>query len=186
MIKTKKELREYLEADKIALGICLKKPRLFRDELWKYQRLYRKTEYYWNNRNKSIIHKAMAILMMLYYKKKSRERCCEIPINCIGKGLAIWHGYNIIINDTVKIGENFGISANTNIGQAHGKTPIIGDNVTMCLGSCVLGGIRICDNVTIGAKSLVLKDVTDEYVTIGGVPAKILKHHDKSKSLIKG
>ena len=32
MIKTKKELREYLEADKIALGICLKKPRLFRDE----------------------------------------------------------------------------------------------------------------------------------------------------------
>ena len=56
----------------------------------------------------------------------------------------------------------------------------------MCLGSCVLGGIRICDNVTIGAKSLVLKDVTDEYVTVGGVPAKILKHHDKSKSLIKG
>ena len=48
MIKTKKELREYLEADKIALGICLKKPRLFRDGLWKYQRLYRKTEYYWN------------------------------------------------------------------------------------------------------------------------------------------
>lgn len=186
MIKTKKELREYLEADKIALGICLKKPRLFRDELWKFQRLYRKTEYYWNNRNRSMIHRIIATFMMLYYRKKSRQRCCEIPINCIGKGLAIWHGYNIIINDTAKIGEFFGISANTNVGQAHGVAPIIGDNVTMCMGSCVLGGIRICNNVTIGAKALVLKNVNEEYVTVGGIPAKILRHHEKSKPLIRG
>lgn len=175
MIITKQELHEFLEADKKALGITWKKPRLFRDDIWKFQRLYRKTEFYWNNRNKNIYYRIVAIFLKLLYKRSCKLRCCEIPINCIGKGLVIWHGYNIIINDTAVIGENFGISANTCVGQSHGKTPSIGDNVTMCIGSCVLGGVKICNNVTIGASALVLNDVDDEYVTMGGAACKDTK-----------
>lgn len=186
MINTKQELYEFLEADKKALGITWRKPRLFRDDIWKFQRLYRKAEFYWNNRDKSLYYRIKAILLMALYKQRCKNRCCEIPINCIGKGLVIWHGYNIIINDTAKIGDNFGISAQTCVGQRHGKTPIIGNNVTMCIGSRVLGGVRICDNVTIGASALVLNDVENEYVTVGGQPARILKHHNSSKALIRG
>ena len=75
---------------------------------------------------------------------------------------------------------NFGISANCNVGHAHNNVPIIGDNVTMSLGSQVLGGIHICNNVTIGAKALVLTDIDTEYCTVGGVPAKILTIHTPS------
>lgn len=104
----------------------------------------------------------------------------------IGPGLCIWHGFNIIINPTASIGKNFGISANCNVGHAHNKVPTIGDNVTMSFGSKVLGGIHICNNVTIGAAALVLKDITTEYCTVGGIPAKILSIKDSSKPLIRG
>ena len=64
--------------------------------------------------------------------------------------------------------------------------PIIGDNVTMTFGSKVLGGIKICNNVTIGAGALVLKDITTEFCTVGGVPAKILSVKDKNEPLLRG
>ena len=51
MIRTKKDLRYYLSADKIALGISRKYPRLIGDDIWKFEILLRKTEY-WANRKK--------------------------------------------------------------------------------------------------------------------------------------
>ena len=37
MISSKKELREYLKADKESLGIQRKRPKLFRDEIWRFE-----------------------------------------------------------------------------------------------------------------------------------------------------
>lgn len=48
MITNKKELMEYLEADRIALGITRKRPPIFGQEVWKYERALRKVEYYQN------------------------------------------------------------------------------------------------------------------------------------------
>lgn len=187
MIVTREDLYEYLEADKRALKINLSRPRLFKDRIWKYERLLRFTEYYTNNINKSIFHRLLAY----YYKYRWRKECFklgnEIPLNVIGKGLVIWHGRNIIINKKAKIGENFGISAGCVVGQAHGLVPVIGNNVSLTIGSKVLGGISICDNVTVGASSLVLKSITEEYVTVGGIPAKILSRKDPNKGpIIRG
>ncbi len=50
MIYTKDDLKQYLEKDKFALKINRKKPKLFGDEIWKYQIALRKLEYYTNNR----------------------------------------------------------------------------------------------------------------------------------------
>ena len=42
MISSKKELREYLKADKESLGIQRKRPKLFRDEIWRFEIALRK------------------------------------------------------------------------------------------------------------------------------------------------
>lgn len=51
--------------------------------------------------------------------------------------------------------------------------PIIGNNVYIATGAKILGPIKIGNNVTIGANSVVIKDVPDNMV-VAGVPAKII------------
>ena len=46
--------------------------------------------------------------------------------------------------------------------------------------STILGGINIGNNVTIGAKTLVLKDIPSNSIVIGN-PAKITKKTKKTK-----
>lgn len=186
MINNISDLFFYLQCDRDALGISRKFPSIFGDDIWKMEIHLRITEYLYNTKGNNIFKKAIARFIKYKYKRRCIKRCCEIPINCIGPGLCIWHGFNIIINPQAIIGKNFGISANCNIGHAHNKVPIIGDNVTMTFGSKVLGGIKICNNVTIGAGSLVLKDITTEFCTVGGVPAKILSIKDKNEPLLRG
>lgn len=41
-------------------------------------------------------------------------------------------------------------------------------------GAKVVGGVRVGNNVTIGANAVVTKDIPDNSV-VGGVPAKIIK-----------
>lgn len=49
MISSRKDLKEYLFADKKQLGITRRFPRPFTDEIWKYEITLRKYEY-WMNR----------------------------------------------------------------------------------------------------------------------------------------
>jgi serine O-acetyltransferase len=53
MINSKEDLKRYLAADKIALNIKRRRPRLLGDAIWKYQIALRKYEYYLNTHNKS-------------------------------------------------------------------------------------------------------------------------------------
>lgn len=52
MIKTKKDLKEYMEADRKQLGVNRKYPRPFTDEIWRYEIYLRKYEYYLNTQKK--------------------------------------------------------------------------------------------------------------------------------------
>ena len=49
MIKTKINLKYFLECDRIALGEKAKKPSIFGDEIWKFQICMRKLNYYKNH-----------------------------------------------------------------------------------------------------------------------------------------
>ena len=49
MIRTKEDLRLYLQKDKEALGIRRKRPRIIGDAVWKFQIALRKHEYYKNS-----------------------------------------------------------------------------------------------------------------------------------------
>lgn len=73
-----------------------------------------------------------------------------------------------------KIGKNCQVWQNVTVGKKYsgGGIPIIGDNVKICAGACVLGNIRIGNNVTIGANAVVLEDIPDNCIAVG-VPAVI-------------
>ena len=49
MIRTKEDLKLYLQKDKEALGIKRKLPHIIGDEIWKFQIALRKHEYYKNS-----------------------------------------------------------------------------------------------------------------------------------------
>lgn len=80
-----------------------------------------------------------------------------------------------------KIGRNCQVWQNVTIGKKYsgGGIPIIGDNVKVCAGACVLGNIKIGNNVIIGANAVVLKDIPDNCVAVG-VPAVIKYKHTES------
>lgn len=96
-------------------------------------------------------------------------------IHCkdIGGGIMIQHGFSTIIS-AQRIGKNAHIYQQVTIGYNGEKCPVIGDDVQVCCGAKVIGGITIGNNVTIGAQALVVKDVVDNCV-VGGVPAVVLK-----------
>ena len=51
MIQDKNDLKEYLAADKKQLGITRRYPRPFTDEIWKYEIVLRKYEYWLNQQS---------------------------------------------------------------------------------------------------------------------------------------
>lgn len=61
------------------------------------------------------------------------------------------------------------------------NNPIIGNNVTFGVHSCVLGGVEIGDNVVIAAGAVVVKDVPANCV-VAGVPAKVVKYISKEET----
>jgi acetyltransferase-like isoleucine patch superfamily enzyme len=54
------------------------------------------------------------------------------------------------------------------------RDTIVGSNVWIGYGACVLRGVRVGDNSVIGTNSVVTKDVPANAV-VGGVPAKVLR-----------
>ena len=176
MIKTKDDLQYYLLCDKLARGETKARPSLWGDKLWKFQILYRKTEYHYNNREK-LWHKLAYLLTYFRFRRQRDRLCSELPLNVFAEGLVIWHGQNIIVNENARVGRNFSISAGCCIGQAKGQSPVIGDHVEMTLGSRVLGGVTITHDVTIGAGALVLKDIETPYTTWGGLPARCISQN---------
>jgi serine O-acetyltransferase len=91
----------------------------------------------------------------------------------IDGGLKIQHGFSTIITAR-HIGKRCHIYQQVTIGYNDGKTPIIGNNVRVCCGAKIIGGVTIGDNVVVGANAVVCKDVPANCV-VGGVPAKIIK-----------
>ncbi|GHV57491.1 hypothetical protein FACS1894182_06460 [Bacteroidia bacterium] len=61
-----------------------------------------------------------------------------------------------------------------------GGSPVIGNNVVIGAGSSILGNVTIADYVFVGAGSVVVNDIPGN-VSIGGIPAKILKPIKKEK-----
>lgn len=183
MIKNKSDLDYYLECDRLALGMERLKPRLFGDDIWKYEIVMRKLDYLTNADN-VFFSRIRQLYFRWKYKKKSLMLGFTIPSSVIGPGLAIVHYGNIVISENCKIGKNCRIHTGVNIGANGGESEAakIGDNVYIGPGAKIVGRVVIGDNVCIGANAVVVKDVPAG-ITIGGVPAIKISDSDSSKHL---
>jgi serine O-acetyltransferase len=171
MIESKDDYYFYLEADRIALGITRKRPILFQDDVWKFQRLLRKVEFLENCSN-DFSSKIARLQARFSLEKLSVKLGFTIPRNVFGPGLSIAHRGTIVVLPEAKIGENCRINQGVTIGGGLLKVPSIGNNVFIGPGAVIWGDIEIADGIAIGANSYVAKSFKDPNITIAGCPAK--------------
>lgn len=96
----------------------------------------------------------------------------------IGPGAYFAHPFASEIN-AQSIGINFSCRNNTTIGNKfdgdNDHRAVIGDNVTLGVNVTIIGPIHIGNNVTIGAGSVVVKDIPDNCIAVGN-PCKPIKY----------
>lgn len=188
MIRSKEDYFYYIQADKISSGISRARPRpLIGDDLWKFQLLMRKCEY-WNNclKNRSPLHRLLNYLLLYRYYQMSMRLGFTIPLNVFGPGLSIAHYGNLVINPAAEIGENCRIHPGVNIGSHDETAPKIGNNVYIGPGAKLFGDIRIADGIAIGANSVVNRSFLEPNISIAGVPAKKVSDRGSRTYIVRG
>jgi len=172
-ITDKKTLKEFIEAETqgypkgikayILSALGTSESAIIR----KHMILLRKTEYY-----KNTGHKVLGAIYNIRLRRLQNKYSMYIPINVFDKGLKIKHLGPILINGSVVAGKNCTLHMNTAIASSANQTPILGDNVWLGYGACIIGGVKIANYVAIGANALVNKSVEEENIVVAGVPAK--------------
>jgi serine O-acetyltransferase len=188
MILSKKEYKNYLESDAIALGININsfvfkvKDMCFPNYIWKFQKSLRKLEYHHNCKNKGL-NKLYYVYLKYKFRKISVKLGFSIPINVFGPGLSIVHYGTIVINSATSVGENCRIHAGVNIGASGGspEAPQIGNNVYIGPGAKIYGNIKLGNNIAIGANAVVNKSFNRNNMMLAGNPARVIKEIDIKK-----
>lgn len=112
----------------------------------------------------------------------------------VGNNVSINNGAQLCPRGRIIIGDNVSISRGAQItaGQLDtsnwkedrlqkildhiNRNVYIGDGTWLCVNSIVLPGVKITGKgVIVAAGAVVNKDITEDYVLVGGVPAKIIK-----------
>lgn len=131
---------------------------------------------------RSLLYRRIGIKRLLFSCWLRPMQHLYITTTEIGGGLIFQHGFSSIIS-AKSIGENCKIYHHMTLGYDHDlQAPVIGNNVEVCCGAKVLGGVTVGDNVLIGAGALVVKDVPSNTV-VAGVPARVIKHLDQQRDL---
>jgi serine O-acetyltransferase len=95
----------------------------------------------------------------------------------------------IIVTNGVVIGDNCAINSGVNVvNKANNRgegQPRIGNNVSLGVGSKILGRVRIGDDVIVGANAVVIRDVPSGHMAVG-VPArnKLLRKEERAEEKV--
>lgn len=186
-IKNKHDLKYFLTEDRKAmkldncnLFIEYLKGNTENIALWKYIKCLRKYELHLNkySTNNNLLYTLIYLYWKFKFKRYRRKYGIYLSPNVFGPGLQIVHfGYLWVDNSSI-IGKNCTLLPRILLGKKHPGIPIpniiIGDDCYIGTGSTILGPIKIGNNVTIAAGSIVINDVPDNCI-VGGNPAKIIK-----------
>lgn len=124
---------------------------------------------------------ALSLLGKIYCKLSPTRKLIQIPYETkIGYGLYLAHGGHIVINKTAVIGDNCNMSQFVTIESNSNNAAIIGDNVYIGPNSCIVENVKIGNNVTIGAGSVVTKDIPDNATAVGNY-AKVINYNNPGK-----
>lgn len=188
MITTKSDLKDYLKQDAIALRCGeRKRPSLFGDEVWKFEILLRKTEYY---ANRFRAGKKLYVFHYMWHRFRFHRLSVKlgftVPLNVFGPGLSIAHYGTLVVNANARVGKNCRIQEGVTIGTTNGSenAPQIGDNVFIGSGAKIIGDITVADDVAIGANAVVIKPITESGTTYGGVPARKISDRNSHANLV--
>ena len=88
-----------------------------------------------------------------------------------GAGFVLVHSLGVVINTSVRGGQNVVIEHQVTIGAEKGTSPVLGNDVFIGAGAKILGGVKIGNGAKVGANAVVLDDVPDG-ATVVGIPAK--------------
>ena len=185
MIDSKEVLKRYLEQDKIALGRKQdKRPKFFGDETWKFEILLRKLEYNMNCKTG-----ILGTIIVKYYKFRFHRMSIKLGFiiapNVFEEGLAIPHYGMLGVHANARIGKNCRLLQGVVIMASNGThdAAVVGDNCFFGIGAKVVGGVRIADDVAIGAGAVVTKDILEPGTTWAGAPARKISNNDSHSNL---
>ena len=191
MIKTRKDLKFYLEED-AKRNSCLGYFRYLALLLmgaecacaFRYIKCMRKCEYHLNNSRHSLWHKAWYYFYKIRQSRLGRKYGISIHPNTCGYGLRLMHlsgGGGILLN-VESVGNYCGFNAGVLLGNNNAKDarPRVGNYVAFGPGAKAFGKIGIGDNVFVAPNAVVTKDVPENAI-VGGIPAKIIKFKTENK-----
>lgn len=137
----------------------------------KFLKRLRKTEYYYNSHKK----------IRYFFSKMRLSRLqnkygFHIGINVCGRGLNFMHVGSVLINGRSCVGKDCKFHINTALvaNGPNDEAPVLGDGIIVGIGAVIVGGVKIANNVAVGANAVVCKDVLEENVAVAGVPAKVV------------
>lgn len=181
MIQSKKDLREYLSCEKslyfgggktsllISFLLCSKTYRIWQ-YLWtlRYAEYHKNQYFFWNKVAFFWFHRRKYVL--------GHRLGFEIPENCVGKGLMIYHIAPIVLNEDARMGEFCCIAGEFCLGNTGPgtKSPILGNRVNAGWGSCVIGDVTVADDVVIGAGCVLTHSVEKPGSKVAGVPGRVI------------
>lgn len=121
------------------------------------------------------------IIGKVLYKFNPLKYHIQLPQQTkVGYGLFISHGGPIVVNPNAVIGNNCNLSQFTTIGSNDNNGAIIGDNTYIGPNVCIVEDVKIGSNVTIGAGSVVTKDIPDNSTAVGNY-AKVINYNNPGR-----
>lgn len=138
--------------------------------------LFRYAQYY-TKKNNVFLRAVGALIGSFYAFYSGIILGIDLPFKTkIGKGLKIFHGFGIVVQRSIKLGDNVVLRQNTTIGQSRPQegSPVVGNNVDICANVTIIGEIVIGDNCVIGAGSVINKSFDSNYIIVGN-PARVVK-----------
>lgn len=114
----------------------------------------------------------LAPLAMLFNKWNVWFGACIIGRGAaFGRRFVLIHSMGIVINTSVRGGDDIYLEHGTTIGAERGVSPKLGNRIFVGAGAKIIGNVTVGDDVKVGANAVVVHDVTNGQ-TVVGIPAR--------------